>query len=757
MHFRAQSQTWLPIANFNLHLSSESAGGRALAGGPGSRPRTVEMKESVRTLPSYFERAKHEPKYLVRALKRNVNRPHIKNVILDSFTLQRYTQSNGDARNVHIFPIRAKLIEETILLLYQLGNYERDIKGNYERDIKNIKALDALEVTGSDGDKSQINTEGRNEEKNRNVNHAGEHLKTLIRAVENQLCWVLAGLMRVIWLSDDSDDHVSEEQEPNVVFKDNQQSRQGSSAPSKVRIHEESAALARWLLGSKNDDEKVLAIISKRNSAISKDKQGGIPEIQRPVSPWIQYYMLESLALDGTLRANSASSGGMLSEEDLDEFSCEVWRLAGDFAEVAYKPSAKPNPDSENTKVTRSACSQYTRHATTMSEEQQSRIVEILALCILSRSKKEEVSCNDKGDQQNIDSILQETFSKVLDVPKGTQPKDAEDILNALFRALRACAVPTCVANLLRAVDLRREDQLFDYDSVMAVAQIATLPNDEAHKPHRLKACSSLLSIVLDTRPYPRHDELRSTALWGLSQLRMELPTPTILEELLDGNPQIVRSAARALESIWGVSKAIQRVLDKAVSSTQSEPADRDEWNRYGRALQWMKDQGGVIQTLQDEWSSGRIEFQECAKTILASVGGFQAMSKLQSTDKVVTAFREHTQQEEKAMRGIFDEAVRDAKRGFSIARGMDVAVFVLGIALIVVAAALALSSDGSLAKFVGSGASGGLGVLGILYSTLLAKPRRQVEMSIDHLMHLQTTFLGFLRQLHQVEQVLAP
>jgi hypothetical protein len=40
------------------------------------------------------------------------------------------------------------------------------------------------------------------------------------------------------------------------------------------------------------------------------------------------------------------------------------------------------------------------------------------------------------------------------------------------------------LANLVRAVDLRREDQLFDYDSVMAVAQIATIPNEEAYKPH---------------------------------------------------------------------------------------------------------------------------------------------------------------------------------------------------------------------------------------------------------------------------------
>ncbi len=132
-------------------------------------------------------------------------------------------------------------------------------------------------------------------------------------------------------------------------------------------------------------------------------------------------------------------------------------------------------------------------------------------------------------------------------------------------------------------------------------------------------------------------------------------------------------------------------------------------------------------------------------------------MSKLQSADKAVTEFRLHVREEEREMRRVFDRAIEDAKAGFRVARRMDVAVFVVGIALLAVAAALALATDGSLERFAGAGASGGLGVLGILYSTLLAKPRRQVEMSIDHLMHLQASFLGFLRQLHQVEQVPRP
>lgn len=83
-------------------------------------------KESVRTLPSYFERAKNEPELLVKALKRKENNQKIKTMILDSFTLRRYKQTNGDARQVHIPPIRDKLVDEVLSLLSQMQVHEHD-------------------------------------------------------------------------------------------------------------------------------------------------------------------------------------------------------------------------------------------------------------------------------------------------------------------------------------------------------------------------------------------------------------------------------------------------------------------------------------------------------------------------------------------------------------------------------------------------------------------------------------------------------
>ena len=80
------------------------------------------------------------------------------------------------------------------------------------------------------------------------------------------------------------------------------------------------------------------------------------------------------------------------------------------------------------------------------------------------------------------------------------------------------------------------------------------------------------------------------------------------------------------MERIWGVKRAITRVLEDALKS------GRDSWSTYGRALQWMHDRGKLIETLNDEVvKQSDHDTAECAKTLLAEIGGFSAISKVGS------------------------------------------------------------------------------------------------------------------------------
>jgi hypothetical protein len=48
---------------------------------------------------------------------------------------------------------------------------------------------------------------------------------------------------------------------------------------------------------------------------------------------------------------------------------------------------------------------------------------------------------------------------------------------------------------------------------------------------------------------------------------------------------------------------------------------------------------------------------------------------------------------------------------------------------------------------------TGGLGVLGVVCGTLIAKPRQQVDAAVNRLMYMKIVFLAYVRQLHQADQ----
>ena len=101
-------------------------------------------------------------------------------------------------------------------------------------------------------------------------------------------------------------------------------------------------------------------------------------------------------------------------------------------------------------------------------------------------------------------------------------------------------------------------------------------------------------------------------------------------------------------------------------------------------------------------------------------------------------------------MQALFETSIHDAHTGFNRTLMMDQSVFYFGLALIAVSATLLLIQKGELtAAWIGTGTTG---ILGVLYTLLISKPRQRVEDGVDHLMKLKVVFLGFLRQLHQAD-----
>lgn len=279
------------------------------------------------------------------------------------------------------------------------------------------------------------------------------------------------------------------------------------------------------------------------------------------------------------------------------------------------------------------------------------------------------------------------------------------------------------------------------HDSIVALSQIPS------NAPQAEEIAETLATYVARFR-WPMYDSMRTKALIGLGNLRVERTASVLVEELTDGSPSIVYEASRALEKVLGVRTFAVRVLEAA---TKTGRADAD---KFGSAPRWM-DRLAVVEELEAAMLYGPQDQQDMARTLLSEVGGLQAFHKLRARTNAINQYMEALEKAEAAVRTLFETSIHEAQKGFRAAITMDVAVFAVGLGLILASAVMVLAFRGSLDQWAGLGAgvTAGTGVLGVLYGTLVAKPRQQVRASVDHLMYLKVVFLAYLRQLHQADQ----
>lgn len=275
------------------------------------------------------------------------------------------------------------------------------------------------------------------------------------------------------------------------------------------------------------------------------------------------------------------------------------------------------------------------------------------------------------------------------------------------------------------------------YDSIQALKKIG--PDSEYVK----LATRTLGNFVDRWGTYPGRDAMRLRAIAGLGGLRRSSEAGILVEQLLDENPAIVREAARALEACVGTRSTVDRILAETTKSG-------DETRSYAFALRWLEKRDEVVDQLAIAMVSGPTEQRKLARSLLSEVGGMAAMEKLRVQSNLMSQHSEFLKHSEDHVQALFESSIQDAHTGFKRSLIMDQFVFYVGLALIGVSATLLLIHKGELtADWVGTGATG---VLGVLYTLLLAKPRQQVENAVDHLMKLKVVFLGFLRQLHQAD-----
>lgn len=313
----------------------------------------------------------------------------------------------------------------------------------------------------------------------------------------------------------------------------------------------------------------------------------------------------------------------------------------------------------------------------------------------------------------------------------------------ATLRALRVVPIQAMVKNLCDIVDSGGlEHGAYDdptYDALIALGEIPrTWPQAEG-------VAQTLTNAVRQCRKFTWLVDIRTKALRAIGNLGVESTESLLLEELIVDNASIVSEAALALEKVRETRIAVAHVVEAA------SRADREHIEGYASALRWMN-RDSVVEALEAAMVSGSVEQQEVAQILLREMGGAAAFEKLRARTKAISGYTEFLEKNDEKIRGLFETSITEARSGFKVATIMDAIVFFFGIGLVGISAGLVLYQGGALDKWAGVGLTGGAGVLGVIYGTLIAKPRRQVQAAVDHLMYLKIIFLAYLRQLHQVD-----
>jgi hypothetical protein len=152
----------------------------------------------------------------------------------------------------------------------------------------------------------------------------------------------------------------------------------------------------------------------------------------------------------------------------------------------------------------------------------------------------------------------------------------------------------------------------------------------------------------------------------------------------------------------------------------------------------------------------GQDRQQDLAREFLKEIGGYEALrllrSRVASMEKHLTLIEEA----EVKMLDRLDKLTDIARTGFGVMKNMDVVLFAVGILLLIASAGLAMFRDRTLNDWAGVAAAattGGVGLLSVLVGTLVDKPRQRLREAVDHVMTTNIVFLGYLRQLRQVDQ----
>jgi HEAT repeat protein len=299
----------------------------------------------------------------------------------------------------------------------------------------------------------------------------------------------------------------------------------------------------------------------------------------------------------------------------------------------------------------------------------------------------------------------------------------------ACLRALREFPLPEVTSEV---VEVMRTAHYYDH-RLYAVRALACYGDD-------LTVVHELANLVRTSRD----SYVRLVAVNALGELRNREAQDALVRALADPDAEIRVQAAAALQALLAKEEAVSIVVQRALANdTPRETLDYllDALRRIDGALS--------AEVLNRELGSQDRRRAQAAEEILVNLGGWAAVQRLSQRRSTLDSLDEILKQSEEVVRTTFADTIRQARLNFYFAMAVNVVVVLVGIALIVIAIIQLAQDPGQLEEWIVPGTAG---VIGILINLLFNNPRRNAREDLTSLMNVNVIFLGFLRQLNEID-----
>lgn len=226
-------------------------------------------------------------------------------------------------------------------------------------------------------------------------------------------------------------------------------------------------------------------------------------------------------------------------------------------------------------------------------------------------------------------------------------------------------------------------------------------------------------------------------------------------EEILHTDIGVVFEACKTLKSVFDIDSSLQIIIevlnDESIKNI-TFPEQKIFAVAYSLKILSLKETNlvNVLQELEQKYND--YNKKTIIRKLFTEMGGMAAIRKSQQNADIREKYMQITSKAQEKVETMFHKSINDAKKAFKVSLYMNIVVFFVGISLLASSGIIAISNEDQ-DNWAGVGLSSGTGFLSVVYSLFINKPSRKIRKNTNHLMRLKVIFLGYLRELTQMDQ----